>query len=304
MSKKVKTARLPDDAIIDQIENEPKSRQSRLMEAITVPDANVHPIGIGGARAKTTMKKDDFPDSTFFDEGKNPFMNKEEATRRAREEREKLKKELDERDVVIRGEFSHNFEAIKKMMEDQLLRNQELNRAMIENHLQKGQEMNMAMLKQSFDSLSFQFNHQNAQITDHLRNQEDRINNIDQAKPRGSGYSPMSWKDETSNQEKSKANTFMTALKAFPQERKFRGETSNDWMLFKNFMIQHCTEYNLSPNDSLNLAKACIVTDKCDYVLLQIDINNIAHSNYVETIKNEALLFYLNQIEYLILGKM
>ena len=84
----------------------------------------------------------------------------------------------------------------------------------------------------------------------------------------------MSWRDDSGatsggNSDRSKAKAFVIALKAFPQERKYRGINPDIWRLFKSFIIQHCSEYLLTPNYSLKLTKACIITNKCDYILLQ-----------------------------------
>ena len=144
MSKKVKI--LPDDVVGERMDTEqPKSRQSRLMEAIVVSEVDT--LAQAGSRSKTPIKSDDFPDSTIFVEQKCQFVSKEDAMRQSWKEKEKFKTELDKRDVAIRGEFNHNFDSIKKMMEEQFVRNQELNRSMIEDHLQKSQELNMSILK-------------------------------------------------------------------------------------------------------------------------------------------------------------
>ena len=65
----------------------------------------------------------------------------------------------------------------------------------------------------------------------------------------------------------------MVALKAFPSEKRFtNSSTSDSWILFKQYIIAHCDEYSLTPFESLKLAKANIVADRCATILLQINI--------------------------------
>ena len=114
--------------------------------------------------------------------------------------------------------------------------------------------------------------------------------------------SPMSLDEGRPDRHRNSGNSsFLNALKAFPNERKFNGNKPDDWMLFKNFILQHCVEYSLDPNSSLKLAKACILSNDCDYVLLQLDISTIAPIGFSDTIKNYSLNFYLNSIEEFLL---
>ena len=94
------------------------------------------------------------------------------------------------------------------------------------------------------------------------------------------------------------------ALKAFPAEKRFTNQSSSeDWLTFKQTILAHVNEYNLNVLESLKLAKAQIIADKCAAILLQINITTLLPEGTTETVKDSTIIYYLNTIEEFILGK-
>lgn len=101
-----------------------------------------------------------------------------------------------------------------------------------------------------------------------------------------------------------KDNNFMMALKAFPAEKHLTNQSSSeDWLTFKQTILAHVNECNLNILESLKLAKAQIIEDKCATILPQINITTLLPEGTTETVKDSTILSYLNTIEEFILGK-
>ena len=116
--------------------------------------------------------------------------------------------------------------------------------------------------------------------------------------------SPMSVDELQTENSRRKDNNFMMALKAFPAEKRFTNQSSSeDWLTFKQTILAHVNEYNLNVLESLKLAKAQIIADKCATILLQINITTLLPEGTTETVKDSTILYYLTTIEEFILGK-
>ena len=114
--------------------------------------------------------------------------------------------------------------------------------------------------------------------------------------------SPMSV--EETEHSRRKDNNFMMALKAYPAEKRFTNQSSSeDWLIFKQTILAHVNEYNLNVLESLKLAKAQIIADRCATILLQINITTLLPEGTTESVKNSTILYYLNTIEEFVLGK-
>ena len=123
----------------------------------------------------------------------------------------------------------------------------------------------------------------NAELRDHTvgasRRNHQKQNNV------RTQNSPMNV-DESANDVRKKDSNFMAALNAFPSEKRFsNSSTSESWIIFKQYIISHCDEYSLTPFESLKLAKANIVADKCATILLQINITTILPPGQEEIVK-------------------